>query len=169
MVLRVSAESSEEVAALISAMKRIEPETAKAIRASAKADIDVIVSESLHGHSGSRLAVRGIAETTRVKLTNQNITVQAGAVKGSFSNGLDARKSIQSFEFGSKGGRVATYDRKSRKGGTHKVTRHTMSQFGPPIRGGRTFYPAVKDMAPRAVSLLIQTALRTIHDLIESR
>lgn len=169
MVARVSAAASQEVAALIVAMKRIDRETAKAIRASVKADVNAIVSESLRGHSTSRLAVRGIADTTRVKLSDQNITVQAGAVKGSFANGLDARKSIKSLEFGSSGGRVTTYSRKSRKGGSHKVTRHTMRQFGPPIKGGRTFYPAVKDMAPRAVALYIQTFLRTVHDLIENR
>lgn len=169
MVLRVSAESSKEVRTLISAMKLMDRDIARETRAYAKKAMDPIVNESLKGHATTRLQVRGIVDTTRVKVSDQNVTVKAGAVKGKFSGGLDARRSIKALEFGGSETKTKTYGTRSKRGKPYKVTRHTMRQLGPRAKSGNTFYPAVGDMAPRVVSLYIQTLLRTIHESIENR
>lgn len=170
MVVRVSATAVREVGALISAMKLLNRETAKYIRAEVKTNADPIVREALRGHAITRMQVRGIVDTTRVTVSDQNVQVKAGAVRGGFKR-LDPRVSVRSMEFGSSGGRVATYQRRSKNGGTHTVhNRHTMRQFGPAAKKGNVFYPAIRDsMAHRIVALYVQTFLRTVYEAVEKR
>lgn len=64
----------------------------------------------------------------------------------------------------------STYQRRNRKTpGTHKVTRHTMRGLPPRAARGRVVYPAFAQLAPRMVSLWVQTVVRAYHEAAEGR
>lgn len=73
------------------------------------------------------------------------------------------------WEFGGDRNKVTTYDRKSRKGGTHQVTRHTARQLPARVRAGRVAYPAFAESAPRMVSLWVQLIVKTYSDAAEGK
>jgi hypothetical protein len=171
MVARISVNDSEAVRETIAALKLANKNVQKQIRAQSKRVIEPVYKEALATAAGSTRSFygQGIIQSARVKISEQNVTVSTGSTKGKFRNGLDMRKSIRSMEFGSSGGRKTTYNRKSRRGGTHKVTRLTMGQFGPKAPKGRVFYPAVRELAPRVISLWVQTVIREYADALERK
>jgi hypothetical protein len=167
MVTRISVNDSEVLRETIAYLKLANKRIQKVVRDQSRMVIGKVFEEEMAAQAPSRFEYAGLVATGRVKVTEQNVTVASGAVRGSFRNGLDMRQSAKSMEFGSNGKRTKTYTRRSRNGGTHQVTRRTMTQFGPPVRSGRVFYPAVRDLAPRALSLWTQTVLRLYHAAME--
>lgn len=63
----------------------------------------------------------------------------------------------------------SVYDRKSPKGKVHKVKRRTMRAWPARTPDGRVVYPAFEEFAPRAVSLWVQTVMRTYFDAAEGK
>ncbi len=63
----------------------------------------------------------------------------------------------------------STYDRKSPKGRVHEVRRRTMRAWPNRVKDGRVVYPAFAEFAPRAVSLWVQTVMRTYLDAAENK
>lgn len=65
---------------------------------------------------------------------------------------------------------VSTYQRRNRRaGGTHTVRRRTMRAWPRAVRDGRAVYPAFAEIAPRVVSLWVQTVVRTYYEAAEGR
>ena len=72
----------------------------------------------------------------------------------------------RALEFGANRAKESTpYSRK----GSKTFTRHTNTGLPAPNRKGRVVYPAFAAVAPRIVSLWVQTTVRTIHKALEER
>lgn len=109
------------------------------------------------------------------KVINKGVRIKAGnppagiaaTSKRALSGGLVPSDSWQVLEFGADNGRVTTYDRRSKNGGTHKVTRHTTRQLPGVSRTGHIVYPSVKAMGPRLASLWVQLIVRKYYEAAE--
>lgn len=114
-------------------------------------------------HDDTKILVPG----TRIAAGNPPAAVAASGTKrlkgGGTPNSLG-----RAYEFGAVNrNAVRSYDRKSKNGGTHKVTRHTQRQLPAATRQGRVIYPAFADFAPRMVSLWVQIVVRKTHEAFE--
>lgn len=117
--------------------------------------------DELNQHVEDRRQGR-LASSGTVGVTQFNVTLRAGGV-GSLSSGTPVSAIAKATEFG------ANADQKiltrSRAGRPYK--RRLGPTFGPPRRGGKTAYPAARQVISRVASLWVQTAYRTIYEKIE--
>jgi hypothetical protein len=168
-VFKVDIRDSAELQDLVRALKGAEKAVAQSIRAQTR---KVLVPEwkaAVVERAETIYEVR-LAGTARVAVSDQNVTMQAAKVRGTkFSGGLDLRDSWSTVERGANLNKTETYDRKSKRGGTHTVTRHTMHAFRPRKKGGHVLGPARQEIGPRALSLWVQTAVKTLYDSIERK
>lgn len=102
----------------------------------------------------------------RIAAGNPPAAVAAGS-RRRLSGGLLPADQWRAFEFGSRGDRIAEYRRRSPKGNIHRVRRNVTKQLPPTYRKGRIVYPAFAELAPRFVSLWVQTIVRTMLDALE--
>ncbi len=72
-------------------------------------------------------------------------------------------------EFGDGNQQPVTYSRRSRRGGTHRVTRNTQAQLPARNRKGRVIYRYGKEAMRRLKSAYSQTVARTLHDMLEGK
>lgn len=107
-----------------------------------------------------------LAKGARIRAGNPPVAIAASS-RRRLRGGLIPAEQYASREFGSNRDRVRTYDRRSKNGGTHKVTRHTARQLPPRYRKGRVVFPAFAEFAPRAAALWVQTVVRTIMDGVD--
>lgn len=109
-----------------------------------------------------------LAPGARIAAGNPPVA-KAGASVRKLSGGARPADLAHLGEFGSGNPeKFRSYDRKNRRtGGTHKVSRRTLRQFGPRVKSGRAVYPAFAEIAPRAASLWAQIVVRTTHEAFE--
>ncbi|MCB7135360.1 hypothetical protein [Cellulosimicrobium marinum] len=72
-------------------------------------------------------------------------------------------------EFGDSNHTKQTYSRRSRRGGTHRVTRNTQAQLPARNAKGRVVYRYGKEAVKRLMSAYGQTVVRTLHELLEGK
>ena len=156
--------SSRQLQAVVLALHGAGKDIQSRIRAETRAEMVPAWQHDLVQHATTRLEVR-LAETGRAKVSNQNVTLTAGSVKGSKT--ADLRILNRPVEFGANQAKRATYDRRSRKGHVSSVTRRINTGFRPNRRKGYVVYPTASELIPRLVSLWVQTAVREFHDAFE--
>ncbi|ARU50151.1 hypothetical protein CBR64_00090 [Cellulosimicrobium cellulans] len=91
-------------------------------------------------------------------------TTFSGATRPSIP-GLDPA----AVEFGDGNQQPVTYRRRSRKGGTHQVTRNTQAQLPARNRRGRVIFRYGREAVRRQMSAYAQTIARTLHELLEGK
>jgi hypothetical protein len=106
---------------------------------------------------------------TRIQAGNPPVAKAAGSVRKLSGGGRPADLAhLAEFGSGNPERFSKPYDRKNRStGGTHKVRRRTLRQFGPRVREGKAVYPAFAELAPRAAALWAQIVVRTTHEAFE--
>ena len=72
-------------------------------------------------------------------------------------------------EFGDGNHQAVTYSRRSRRGGTHQVTRNTQAQLPARNRRGRVVYRYGKEAVRRVMSAYAQTIVRTLSEILEGK
>jgi hypothetical protein len=93
---------------------------------------------------------RMLANTARITVSDQSVRVRAASSKRKvLSGGATPFEHGRAFEFGS--------------------SRTRGRQLPRPKRSGYVFYPALAEMAPRIISLWVQTAVRVIHNSLEGK
>src|SRR4029077_3631290 len=108
-----------------------------------------------------------IAKGARILPGNPPVAVAASS-RRKMHGGLVPAEDYAPVEFGTDRGKVTTYERKSSHGGQHDVTRHTARQMPSRARTGRVAYPAVKQIAPRAVALWVQIVVKKFAEAFEA-
>lgn len=167
-LLRISVYSSRELQGLIARLRTVDRETRKAIRQATRGVALPIWQESLRSHATTRLEVRTLVDTGRVKVSDQNVTLTSATIGRRLSGGLAPKKDFHLVEFGSVDrDAYRPYSATSRKGRTFPVKRRTQRMFKARNTKGYVVYPAAADAIPRLASLWAQTAVRTLHELIE--
>lgn len=167
--LRISVHGSKQLQAIILAMKVLDRETKKILRRETKAMVDPEWRKAVTEHASTRLEHRVLADTARVRVSDQNVTLSSATVGRSLSGGLKPSTHYYLPEFGADRSQERTYDARSRKGTAYQVTRHTTRQFRPRNRKGYVVYPAAADIIPRIAALWTQTIVRGIHEAFEKR
>lgn len=168
MALRISVWRSPELRAALSALRVLDRDVKRHIRRETKAMVDTEWRRAVAERADTRLAQRVLASTARAQVSDQNVMLRSAHIGRSLSGGLKPSEHYGAVEFGS-GLTRKTYTRRSKNGGTHKVTRTIGRAFPPPNREGWTVYPAAAEIIPRIASLWVQTITRGIYEAFERR
>lgn len=127
-----------------------------------KQDGGPIWTEEIRERGQTRLEQRALVGTARVGISGLSVTLIAGG-RGTLSTGTPISAITDAAEYGALPGK--TWPVKSRSGKTYQ--RRMGSKFRPPRRGGYVAHRAAGDAIPRVASLVVQTVIRTAHELIE--
>jgi hypothetical protein len=160
---RISVLVSKELQTLLSAVRELPASVNKQIRIHTKPVVEPVWQEAVRGHVVDRLQTRVLFDTARVAVADTQITLKAGGV-GQLRRGVPNATLAKGVEFGADREFVRTV---TNRRGT-RFERHTKRQFHLPRSRGYVVYPAARTVIPRLVSLWVQTAVRTIHELIEA-
>ena len=156
--MRLDVTRSAALSAAVRVMATMPRETAKATRKYSKAVIQPEWRKGLAEHApGERMFHTRLVTPSAAYVSDRGVKLRAGR-QGGFP---------RETEFGAQREAWETYTRKSRKGGTHNVTRRTQRQFPAVRRKGYVFGPTARNMIPRIASLWVQTIYRTVHEVIE--
>lgn len=166
---RISVFVSEDLRVLLAAAKQVPREVRKAIRVYTKKAAQPIWQEEIRGRVQTRLDDRVLGKTARVAVSDQNVQLQSARIGKALSGGLKPSELAGGAEFGANRDETTTYQGKSRKGRSYSVTRHTKRQLPSRNTNGRVVHPAARNSIPRFASLWIQTAARTIYDLLDGK
>lgn len=168
-MLRVSAYSSRQLQAVIVALKHTDRDTRKQIRTQTKTIIDPIWRKTVAEHATTRLEQRVLAQTARVAVSDQNVTLKSAVVGKRLLGGLNPKTDYAAVEFGAERGHYRQYEARSRKGRSFTVKRRTTMQLRDRKRTGHVVYPAASEVIPRLLALWAQTVARSLHEALESR
>lgn len=146
--MRISVFESRELQALIIVMKGLPREIAKQVRRQSRQVIEPEWRKALAEEAGDyRPGQRLFAQTGRVAVSDQNVTLKAATIGRGLSGGLGPSE-WHAIEFG----------------GDRDVSPH----LRPRRRKGYVVFPAAAQIIPRIAALWAQTTVRTIHEEVES-
>lgn len=168
-MLRISVYSSKQLQAVIISTRNMDKEIRAQIRQHTRQMIRPEWERAMREHASTRLEHRVLAQTARVLVSDQNVTLRAAHIGKSLSGGLKASEHWHAVEMGSSREHTRSYQ--SHRGGTEFQikNRHTTQQLRPRNKKGYVFFPAASNIIPRLAALWAQTAARTIHESFESR
>lgn len=152
--MRLDVRRSPELRAVIQALAVVPREVAKETRARSKSVIVPEWRKGLAERAPATIFHRRLVNPSTVYVTDRGVRMVAGSNK--------AKAFPRETEFGAYREEYNTYSTKR-----GKVTRRTQRQFWHFQPQGRVVIPTVSDMIPRIAALWVQTATRTIFDLIE--
>ncbi|RLP70969.1 hypothetical protein D9V30_00615 [Mycetocola reblochoni] len=167
--LRVSVYGVKELQAVILAMKALDRDLKKTLRAQTREVVGAIWKQSIAENVQSRMESRVLGDTARVKVSDQNVTLTSASVGRKMSGGVKPSEVFASVEFGNYPERRRTYTARSKRGNSYDVTRRTAAQFRPKNREGYVVWPAAAEAVPRIAALWVQTIARGIHEAFEKR
>lgn len=168
-LLKVSTRDSAALRATVQALKVMDRTLAGAIRKFTQSEIAPEWAKGLQQRASTPAESQVLAQTARVAVSNQNVTLKSATVGRSLSGGLEPKYDYASIEFGANRGETSTYSTRSRKGKRYTVTRHTRRQLKAPRRGGYVVYPTAQNLIPRFAALWVQTTVRTFYEAFERK
>lgn len=167
--MRISVLNSRELQETIQLLKRVDKDIAREIRQRSKDVIAPAWDRAVAENVKRRVEARVLANTSRVAISNQNVTLKSATVGRKLSGGLDIKNQWQVIEFGGRKNEKRPYEAKSRKGHAYTVRRNTTKQLRPINRKGWVVYPAAARVIPRIAALWTQTTVRTFMEAIERK
>lgn len=167
MPLRISIFASKDLQRAIAILRGADKEISKEIRGRIRTFTTPEWQEAVRGRTSNAQEVKSLADTARVSVSNQNLTLKSASVGRSLSGGAKPSEIVKAVEFGAPQDTVKTYTATSKKGKRYSVTRHTTRQFRGPSRSGYAVYPAAAQIIPRVAAFIAQTTVRTFHELVE--
>lgn len=167
--MRIDVFGSRELLATIYAIRSLDKNLRKQNRQQTKRVAQPEWTKALAERADTRLEHRVIVGTAVVSVSDQNVRIQAAKKGRALSGGLTPQMGAGAVEFGAHA-KGKTYSRRSRKGGTHRVTRVINTQFKPHSGNrGYVFWPAAREMVPRMARLWVSTTVRTIAEALEGK
>ncbi len=170
----LSVQDHDELKAVVLAWKRASKDIKLRIRKQTREVANPVWKSAVADHLSGRGALTGALLSPGVRVAPGN-PPQALAARSTRKVGRTKRltpsQDYYMAEFGVNPMKKTTYERKNRKtGGTHTVHDRRVNK-GKPRRyeNGRVVYPAFADIAPRMVSLWVQTVVRVFSDAAEGR
>ncbi|QDZ14246.1 hypothetical protein [Humibacter ginsenosidimutans] len=169
-LLSISTKSSEALDATVKGLQLIDKSLQTQIRrATSKMGTPEWQAEVAEHLAGNDLQSAVLGSSNKVQASNQNVMLSSGASTRRMRGGATPADLAHSEEFGSNRNRVTAYRRRSRKGRTAEVLRHTTHQLMPPSRSGWTVFQAARVIIPRIAQLWVQTTMRTIYEAVEGK
>jgi hypothetical protein len=173
-MLHVSALASDEIRAVLLALKQAEPAIRTAINKASKETILPIWKESLarqqSRNEGKQAKARYLVmvKTAKVTVGARGVTLTAATSGKALSGGLQPKTQWHALEFGGYSA-VRSVRFTSTLGNTYTQQRDVAAQLDYRRKKGYVFYPAARVAVPRILSLWVQTSVRTFHEIIEGR
>ena len=173
-MLSVLQDSQTELRAVVLAMKAADREIKRDINRRTRETMNPVWKSLVEGE----LAGTG---TLTTRLLGSGVRIAAGnppqAMAAQSRRAIGRRKNLKPVtdyhlaEFGVADPEAwSHYERKNRKSpGVHKVKRRASRGLPARVQNGRVVYPAFAEIAPRVVSLWVQTVVRTYYDAVERR
>lgn len=167
--MKISAFGSREIQATILAVKSVDREVGAEIRKRTKSMVGPAWQEAVGGNVRTRRQARVLGDYAKVRVTGQNVYLEAGASSKKLTGGGTARELVKAEEFGADRSYRGSYT--GRRGQTSFTIRNrqTQRQLSSRSRSGYVVYPAAARVIPRLASLWVQTTIRTFLDLTEKR
>lgn len=165
--MRIDVFKSPELLATIYALRSIDKTLQAQIRKATRSVAEPEWKKALAERALTKIEHRVIVDTARISASNQNVRAQAANVGRPLVGGLNPKIYYPAVEFGVKN-KKATYNRTSRKGKRHKVTRTIGTGLPAPRKNG-PFWGSAKEMVPRLARLWVQTTVRTIATALEGK
>lgn len=167
--MRISVFNSDRLQALILALRGFDRTVQGEIRRRTKAIGQPEWQAAVRGESSTRLETRALADTARMRVSNQNVMLQSAGVGRPLSkNGAKPSEIYGGVEFGANPKRTRV-TATSRRGKSYTYERNTTRQFKSSNRKGYAVYPAAANMIPRFAALWVQTAVRTFYETMEGK
>lgn len=168
MVVKVAPKSSANVRAVTRLWRDLPRELTNDIRKWQRAEINPIWREEVAARPKDGLQSAVFKSGTNVR-AGAFIELRAGSSSRKMSGGGTPRALVKQAEFGSDRTAYTKYNRTSRKGKRHTVTRRTSAGLPLYKKGGHVAYPASAKAIKRIASLAVQVTVRRIHDAIDGR
>ena len=150
MVGKVSVLNSRELQATLFAIKAAPADIRKQLRGQTRKIIGHEWEQALRAEPATVQQSRLLVNTARVRVSDQSVQMRsASSSRKVLSGGAVPVRQGKAFEFGSS------------KGHGRQLPR--------PRRGGYIVYPAFAKIAPRALSLWVQTTVRSIAEALEGK
>lgn len=161
-----SVNGSDQLRAVVLAVKGARREIRNDLNKSARTVMNEPWRTEVTSRAKTKLDRAVIPKGARIVAGNPPVAVAATATR-KMRGGLVPATQWHAVEFGADHSRKTTYTGRTPAGGTYKVTRHTTRQLPARARRGRIAHAAFADIAPRLVSLWIQTVVRTFAEALE--
>lgn len=166
---RISVLVSDELKTLLSALRTVPKDVQAQIRRFTKADAQPIWQEEIRSRVTTTVDERVFGKTARVRVSNQNVNLEAARIGKSLSGGAKPADIAAGREFGRNDDQKHAYATTSRRGKRYTVSRHTKRQLPTRNTNGRVVFPSTRKSIPRFASLWIQTAARTLYDAFDRK
>ena len=174
MRIQPSATSSQLLRGAVLALKATDKPTRRDIAKETRETMNQPWREAVATHAaGSRFDNAVFGKGARVAAGNPARLVAASSRralrKGAGGFVPDVMGRVLEFPGNVDQAKPSGYVRRYKGGDAHKVKRRTLTGYPAPRQGGRVFYPAVADVAPRFVSLWVQIIVRNIYKATEGK
>lgn len=159
----MSVRGSDELRAVVLALKVVDRSVAKDIRA-ATVGMSPTWAGQVSSHARSRRDERILVTGARIAGGNPPAAL-AGSSSRRMRGGGRPNELAGGQEFGSKSRSVKrSYSTRSPRGTVYTVKRRTQAGLPPSSPAGRVVFPAVADIGPRMVALWVQLVVRKVYD-----
>lgn len=173
-MIYVSALASREIRALLLALKQAEPTIRKEVNNRSKLAVTEIWKQELASTAAGafgkqqRARAKVLVNTAKATVGNRGVTLTSATTGRPLKGGLNPKTQWHALEFGGDK-RVRTVSSTSKLGRSYKLTRDVNAQLDPRKQGGYVIWPTVATTTPRILSLWIQTAVKTLVELVEGK
>lgn len=147
------------IRAAVLALKRAGRDLRNDINRTTRAEFNPVWRGLVQNNATYTMQSKVLSRGSLIKPGNPPVA-RAASSKRPLSGGLVPNDEWHAIEFGADRNAKRTYDRKSKNGGTHRVTRHTRRQLPARTQQGHVVYPAFAEMIPRVISLWVQLIVR---------
>jgi len=165
-----SAWNHDELRAVVLAMRNLQAPVRRDINKASRVDLNPIWKSEIASRARGPMDAKVLGTGARVKAGNPPTVIAASSRRAiGRSRRLKPTQSWYAWEFGANTGKVTTYRRRSKNGGTHQVTRHTARQLPARVKSGRVIYPAFAATAPRMAARWVSGVVRLVHLAAEGK
>jgi len=173
MPVQPSAKSLAEFRGAVLAMKAVGREVKNDINRTTRGELNKIWREAITARAsaaGSKMDALVLAKGARAVPGNPAKVVAASSRRALPGGTLVPDTDARAWEFGTTEPEHQTdYSRKTKGGGSARVTRHTKRQLPAATNRGRVVYPAWSDTAPRMIALWVQTIVYKASQALENK
>lgn len=168
--MRISVRDIDQLRAVVLAFKVLPRDIRNDINKATREALNPIWRGEIEARLQSPMDKRVLGSGVRVKAGNPPSVLAATSTRAiGSSRRLKPAEGWAPWEFGADRDKVTTYTRRSTKGKTHQVKRHTARQMPARTKDGRVIFPAYHATVPRMASRWVQGVVRLIHEAAEGK
>lgn len=159
---------SRELQAVILALRQMDRTLRKAIYKETRTQVTPDWRQELAANATTSLEGRVLANGARADVTESTVRLKAAQSVRKMAGGASPREIGHAVEFGADW-RRAEITATSSAGKTYTYSRVVNKQLRPRRSAGYVVFPAAARLAPRYISLWVQTTVRKLHEAFEGK